>query len=128
MMRDVERSNGVRRAPAPAAAAHPARSRDDMSYRAGPLERMPKQSSSWEASAPHHRSSGTNNKVAGWRRTVDADVPSALTAAAFIGGAVAAANSPDQTGLGRVGHALASWSVATVVVVGAAALISGVRH
>jgi hypothetical protein len=43
--------------------------------------------------------------------------------AAFVGGAVAAANSPDQTGLGRVGHALAAWSVATVVVVGAAALI-----
>ena len=32
--------------------------------------------------------------------------------AAFIGGAIAAANSPDQTGLGRVGHALAAWSVA----------------
>jgi hypothetical protein len=43
--------------------------------------------------------------------------------AAFIGGAVAAANSPDQTGLGRVGHALAAWSVATVVVVAASALI-----
>jgi hypothetical protein len=43
--------------------------------------------------------------------------------AAFIGGAVAAANSPDQTGLGRVGQALAAWSVATVVVVAAAALI-----
>jgi hypothetical protein len=43
--------------------------------------------------------------------------------AAFIGGAVAAANSPDQTGLGRVGHALAAWSVATVVVVAAAALM-----
>jgi hypothetical protein len=43
--------------------------------------------------------------------------------AAFVGGAVAAANSPDQTGLGRVGHALAAWSVATVVVVAAAALI-----
>jgi hypothetical protein len=43
--------------------------------------------------------------------------------AAFVGGAVAAANSPDQTGLGRVGHALAAWSVATVVVVAASALI-----
>ncbi|WP_314961487.1 hypothetical protein [Bradyrhizobium cosmicum] len=43
--------------------------------------------------------------------------------AAFIGGAVAAANSPDQTGLGRVGHALAAWAVATVVVVAAAALL-----
>ena len=43
--------------------------------------------------------------------------------AAFVGGAVAAANSPDQTGLGRVGHALASWSVATVVVVAAAAMM-----
>jgi hypothetical protein len=43
--------------------------------------------------------------------------------AAFVGGAVAAANSPDQTGLGRVGHALAAWSVATVVVVAAAAMI-----
>ena len=43
--------------------------------------------------------------------------------AAFIGGAVAAANSPDQTGLVRVGHALAAWSVATVVVVAATALI-----
>jgi hypothetical protein len=38
-------------------------------------------------------------------------------------GAVAAANSPDQTGLGRVGHALAAWSVATVVVVTAAAML-----
>jgi hypothetical protein len=43
--------------------------------------------------------------------------------AAFIGGAVAAANSPDQSGLGRVGHALASWAVATVVVVAAAAMM-----
>src|SRR5437868_5020034 len=43
--------------------------------------------------------------------------------AAFVGGAVAAANSPDQTGLGRVGHALAAWSVATVVVVAASALL-----
>src|SRR5437660_11898239 len=45
--------------------------------------------------------------------------------AAFIGGAVAAANSPDQTGLGRVGHALASWAVATVHVVTAAAPTAG---
>jgi hypothetical protein len=43
--------------------------------------------------------------------------------AAFIGGAVAAANAPDQTGLGRVGHALGAWAVATVVVVAAAALM-----
>jgi hypothetical protein len=43
--------------------------------------------------------------------------------AAFIGGAVAAANSPDQTGLGRVGHALGAWAVATVVVVAASAMI-----
>jgi hypothetical protein len=43
--------------------------------------------------------------------------------AAFVGGGVAAANSPDQTGLGRVGHALAAWSVATVVVVAASAII-----
>jgi hypothetical protein len=43
--------------------------------------------------------------------------------AAFVGGAVAAGNSPDQTGLGRVGHALAAWSVATVVVVTASALL-----
>ena len=40
--------------------------------------------------------------------------------AAFIGGAVAASNSPDQSGLGRVGHAPAAWAVATVVVVSAA--------
>jgi hypothetical protein len=39
--------------------------------------------------------------------------------AAFVGGAVAAANSPDQTALGRIGHALAAWSVATVVVAAA---------
>jgi hypothetical protein len=43
--------------------------------------------------------------------------------AAFIGGAVAAANSPDQSGLGRVGHALAAWAVATVVVVSAATMM-----
>jgi hypothetical protein len=43
--------------------------------------------------------------------------------AAFVGGAVAAANSPDQSGLGRVGHALAAWSVATVVVVAASAML-----
>src|SRR3954451_21591339 len=39
--------------------------------------------------------------------------------AAFVGGAVAAANSPDQSGLGRIGHALAAWAVTTVVVVSA---------
>jgi hypothetical protein len=43
--------------------------------------------------------------------------------AAFVGGAVAATNSPDQTGLGRVGHAVAAWAVATVVVVAAAAML-----
>src|SRR5438067_1602642 len=43
--------------------------------------------------------------------------------AAFIGGAVAAANSPDQTSLVRVGHSLAAWAVAAVVVVAASALI-----
>jgi hypothetical protein len=43
--------------------------------------------------------------------------------AAFVGGAVAAANAPDQSGLGRVGHALGAWAVATVIVVAAAAMI-----
>jgi hypothetical protein len=43
--------------------------------------------------------------------------------AAFIGGAIAAANSPDQSGLGRVGHAVGAWAVATVIVVAAAAMI-----
>ncbi|SFM69421.1 hypothetical protein SAMN05216573_103526 [Bradyrhizobium sp. Rc3b] len=45
--------------------------------------------------------------------------------AAFVGGAIAAANSPDQSGLGRVGHALGAWAVATVIVVAAAAMIPG---
>ena len=45
--------------------------------------------------------------------------------AAFAGGAVAAANAPDQSDPGRVGHALAAWAVATVVVVGASALTAG---
>ena len=45
--------------------------------------------------------------------------------AAFAGGAVAAAMSPDGTTAGRVGHALATWAVATVIVVGAAALTAG---
>jgi hypothetical protein len=45
--------------------------------------------------------------------------------AAFAGGAVAAANAPDQTNAGRVGHALASWAVAVVLVVGASALTAG---
>lgn len=44
---------------------------------------------------------------------------------AFAGGAVAAAMSPDSTPGGRVGHALASWAVATVIVVGASALTAG---
>src|SRR5256885_15354213 len=39
--------------------------------------------------------------------------------AAFAGGAIAAANSPDQSGLGRVGHSMAAWAVTTVVVVAA---------
>ena len=43
--------------------------------------------------------------------------------AAFIGGAIAAANSPDQSGLGRIGHALGAWAVSTVVVVAAAAIV-----
>ena len=43
--------------------------------------------------------------------------------AAFVGGAVAAANAPDQSSLGRIGHALATWAVATVIVVAAAAMV-----
>lgn len=43
--------------------------------------------------------------------------------AAFVGGVVAAVNSPDQTDFGRIGHALAAWAVATVIVVGATAMI-----
>jgi hypothetical protein len=45
--------------------------------------------------------------------------------AAFAGGAVAAANAPDQSDAGRVGHALATWAVAVVVVVGVSALSAG---
>ena len=45
--------------------------------------------------------------------------------AAFAGGAVAAANAPDQTNAGRVGHALAAWAVAVVTVIGASALTAG---
>jgi len=45
--------------------------------------------------------------------------------AAFAGGAVAAANAPDQTNAGRGGHALATWAVTTVIVVGASALTAG---
>jgi hypothetical protein len=45
--------------------------------------------------------------------------------AAFIGGAVAAANAPDQSDAGRTGHALAAWAVAVVVVTGASALTAG---
>jgi hypothetical protein len=44
---------------------------------------------------------------------------------AFAGGAVAAANAPDQTDAGRVGHALAAWAVAVVVVIGFSALTAG---
>jgi hypothetical protein len=45
--------------------------------------------------------------------------------AAFAGGAVAAANTRDQSDSGRVGAALAAWMVAVVVVVGASALTAG---
>jgi hypothetical protein len=45
--------------------------------------------------------------------------------AAFLGGAVAAANSPDQTDSGRVCCSLAAWMVAIVIVVGASALTAG---
>jgi hypothetical protein len=45
--------------------------------------------------------------------------------AAFIGGAIAAANAPDQTAPGRVAHALGAWAVATVLVVTASALTVG---
>src|SRR5215212_11814294 len=45
--------------------------------------------------------------------------------AAFIGGAIAAANSPDQTAPGRVAHAVGSWAVATVLVVAATAMTAG---
>ena len=45
--------------------------------------------------------------------------------AAFAGGAVAAANTPDQSDSGRVGAALAAWMVAVVVVVAASALTAG---
>jgi hypothetical protein len=45
--------------------------------------------------------------------------------AAFAGGAVAAANAPDQSDAGRVGHALAAWMVAIVVVVGVSAFTAG---
>ena len=45
--------------------------------------------------------------------------------AAFAGGAIAAANTPDQSDSGRVGAALSAWMVAIVVVVGASALTAG---
>ena len=45
--------------------------------------------------------------------------------AAFAGGAVAAANSPDQTDAGRVGHAMGAWAVAIVIVVGASGITAG---
>ena len=45
--------------------------------------------------------------------------------AAFVGGAVAAANAPDQSDAGRVGHAMGAWAVAIVIVVGASALTAG---
>ena len=62
-------------------------------------------------------------KAAGWIAFVWWAVSGII--AAFIGGAVAAANSPDQSDAGRVGHAMAAWAVAIVVVVGAAALTAG---
>ena len=45
--------------------------------------------------------------------------------AAAAGGAVAASLAPDGTQASRAGHALAAWAVATVIVVGAAALTAG---
>jgi hypothetical protein len=45
--------------------------------------------------------------------------------AAFVGGAIAAANSPDQTAPGRVAHAVGSWAVATVLVVAATTMTAG---
>jgi hypothetical protein len=41
---------------------------------------------------------------------------------AFVGGGVAAALSPDDTRIGRVGHSLAAWSLATLIVVAGSAL------
>ncbi len=45
--------------------------------------------------------------------------------AAFAGGAIAAANAPDQSSFGRVGHAMAAWAVTTVLVVMAGAITAG---
>jgi hypothetical protein len=45
--------------------------------------------------------------------------------AAFVGGAIAAANAPDQTSSGRVAHALGAWAVTIVVVVAASGLMAG---
>jgi hypothetical protein len=45
--------------------------------------------------------------------------------AAFVGGTFAAMHSPSQSENVRIGHAVASWAVATVLVVGAAALTAG---
>jgi hypothetical protein len=45
--------------------------------------------------------------------------------AAFSGGAVAAANSPDQTDAGRIWHSMAAWAVTIVLVVGASGLTAG---
>src|SRR5436190_13270469 len=44
---------------------------------------------------------------------------------AFVGGAVAASLSPDDTKVGRIGHSLAAWSLATLIVVGASAFGAG---
>jgi hypothetical protein len=66
---------------------------------------------------------GEAPKVAGWVAFVWWAVSGII--AAFIGGAVAAANAPDQSDAGRAGHALAAWAVAVVVVTGASALTAG---
>ena len=44
---------------------------------------------------------------------------------AFVGGAVAAALSPDDTRIGRIGHSLAAWALATLIVAGAAIIGAG---
>src|SRR5436190_20835029 len=44
---------------------------------------------------------------------------------AFVGGAVAAALSPDDTKIGRIGHSLAAWAIATLIVSGAVAFGAG---
>jgi hypothetical protein len=44
---------------------------------------------------------------------------------AFVGGAVAAALSPDDTQIGRIGHSLAAWALATLIVAGASGIGAG---